>query len=247
MPRMRRSSNCRPCRYAMRRGCTVAPGIDDTDGVLLRHCTGAGVPVMKTRADHRCNPVLCAPVCRYCRGRRDAPCRVDREDGRILLDADIVQSQRHGVEALENGIAADIQTHVQLRRASAWVWESTSWAPSAHRAALPPAVGHVRDCATWSAMSACPSPPETPRAPWQYRCDADHRTQTAGPRRLPGAHRRRSDIEALLPMRPMAYIKRDWSITSEPWSGGCAREQTAFLMWLRPPCWWWCCCWHRCT
>jgi len=26
------------------------------------------------------------------------------------------------------------------------------------------------------------------------------------------------DIEALpLPMRPMAYIKRDWSISSEPW------------------------------
>jgi hypothetical protein len=26
------------------------------------------------------------------------------------------------------------------------------------------------------------------------------------------------DIEALpLPMRPMAYLRRDWSISSEPW------------------------------
>ena len=47
------------------------------------------------------------------------------EDGYIMLDAEIRYELTDTVsEALENGVPLTFETHVQMRRAEAWIWES---------------------------------------------------------------------------------------------------------------------------
>lgn len=144
------------------------------------------------------------------------------EDGRILLDADIGFELNDTVsEALENGVPLTFETHVQLRRAEAWVWE-------------PDVVEHrLRTVLLYRPLSGM----------YELRnLQGDERlsfaTRAAALRTLgnivamPVIERSdldldqdylvridvKLDIEALpLPMRPMAYLKRDWWVSSDRW------------------------------
>jgi hypothetical protein len=113
------------------------------------------------------------------------------------------------------------ETHVQLRRASAWVWESDvvehrlrtvlRYRPLSGMYELRNLVGDerlsfaTRDAALRTLGNIVAMPIIERK---QLDLDEDYLVRIdVG-----------LDIEALpLPMRPMAYIKRDWSITSEPW------------------------------
>ncbi|HPE78859.1 MAG: DUF4390 domain-containing protein [Sedimenticolaceae bacterium] len=167
--------------------------------------------------------ILCAPVIGYPEGvemRRVA--LTLSEDGRILLDADIKFHLNDTVsEALENGVPLTFETHVQLRRASAWVWESDvvehrlrtvlRYRPLSGMYELRNLVGDerlsfaTRDAALRTLGNIVAMPIIERK---QLDLDEDYLVRIdVG-----------LDIEALpLPMRPMAYIKRDWSISSEPW------------------------------
>jgi hypothetical protein len=144
------------------------------------------------------------------------------EDDWILLDADIGFKLNATVtEALENGVPLTFETHVELRRVKAWLWQ-------------PDEVEHrLRTVLRYRPLSG------------MYELRALHgkerlsfATREAALRTLgnvvamPIIKRDRLDleqeylvrvqvsldIEALpLPMRPMAYLKRDWSLASEPW------------------------------
>ena len=167
--------------------------------------------------------LLCAPVIGIAEGvemRRVA--LTLSEDGRILLDADIKFHLNDTVsEALENGVPLTFETHVQLRRASAWVWESDvvehrlrtvlRYRPLSGMYELRNLVGDerlsfaTRDAALRTLGNIVAMPIIERK---QLDLDEDYLVRIdVG-----------LDIEALpLPMRPMAYIKRDWSISSEPW------------------------------
>lgn len=144
------------------------------------------------------------------------------EDDRILLDAEIDFDLNATIgEALDNGVPLTFETHVQMRRAAAWVWESDV---VEHR---------LRTVLQYRPLSGL----------YELRTlDGDGRlafaTRDAALRTLgrivgmPVIERNkldleqdylvrvnvRLDIEALpLPMRPVAYLKRDWKLASEPW------------------------------
>jgi hypothetical protein len=145
------------------------------------------------------------------------------EDGRILLDADIGYDLNETVsEALENGVPLTFETHVQMRRADAWIWEADvvehrlrtvlRYRPLSGLYELRNLRGDeqlafaTRDAAL-RALGKIIAMPIVERRD----LDLDEEYLVKIDVRL--------DVEALpLPMRPMAYIKRDWSIASEePW------------------------------
>ena len=144
------------------------------------------------------------------------------EDGRILLDADIAYALNDTVsEALENGVPLTFETHVQMRRATAWIWEADvvehrlrtvlRYRPLSGLYELRNLQGDerlafaTRDAAL-RALGKIIAMPIVERA----RLNADEEYLVRIGVEL--------DIEALpLPMRPMAYLKRDWSISTEPW------------------------------
>lgn len=144
------------------------------------------------------------------------------EDDRILLDAEIVYTLNDTVsEALENGVPLTFLTHVQMRRAGSWIWESDvvehrlrtvlRYRPLSGLYELRDLRGTgkisfaTRDAAL-SALGRIVGMPIIERS--SLRLDQDYLVTLDSS----------LDIEALpLPMRPLAYLKSDWSISSEPW------------------------------
>jgi len=144
------------------------------------------------------------------------------EDGRILLDADIGFDLNDTVaEALENGVPLTFETHVQMRRADAWIWESDVVEHRLRTVLLHrPLSGmyelrnlsgseHLsfatRDAALRT-LGNIVAMPVIERS--SLNLDEDYLVRIE-------VH---LDIESLpLPMRPLAYLQRDWWISSEPW------------------------------
>jgi hypothetical protein len=145
------------------------------------------------------------------------------EDGRILLDADIGYDLNETVsEALENGVPLTFETHVQMRRSEAWIWEADvvehrlrtvlRYRPLSGLYELRNLLGDeqlafaTRDAAL-RALGKIIAMPIVERR--DLNLDEEYLVKIDV----------RLDVEALpLPMRPMAYLKRDWSISSEePW------------------------------
>lgn len=144
------------------------------------------------------------------------------EDGWILLDADIGYELNATVlEALENGVPLTFETHVEMRRASAWVWESDE---VEHRLRTVlryrPLSGmyelralHGKDRLSFATRDAAMRTLGNVVAMPIIRRDRLDLEQDYVVRL-----RVRLDIESLpLPMRPMAYLKPDWSLSSDTW------------------------------
>ena len=144
------------------------------------------------------------------------------QDGAYLLDATIDYGFSDiALEALENGVPLTVELHVQVRREGAWVWESDvvdsrlrsqiRYSPLlgtyqvtnvetatqrtfATRDAAISSLGEVKDLAVVRVDALQPG--ETYRVEMQAALD----------------------IESLpLPLRPRAYLSRDWNLSSE-WS-----------------------------
>jgi hypothetical protein len=144
------------------------------------------------------------------------------QEGFILLDAEIDYDLTETVsEALENGVPLTFETHVQMRRAEAWLWESDT---IEHR--LRTVLRHRPLSGLYELRSLEGSEPvsfatrdSALRAlgriiamPIIARSELDLDDEYVVRLRV------RLDIEALpLPMRPIAYLRRDWSLASEPW------------------------------
>ncbi|MDJ0741521.1 MAG: DUF4390 domain-containing protein [Gammaproteobacteria bacterium] len=144
------------------------------------------------------------------------------DEDRILLDADIAFDLNDTVaEALENGVPLTFETHVQMRRVKAWVWESDvvehrlrtvlQYRPLSGLYELRNLQGDerlsfaTRDAALRT-LGRIVGMPVVARA--ELDLDAEYLVRINV----------RLDIEALpLPMRPVAYIRRDWKIASDPW------------------------------
>ncbi len=144
------------------------------------------------------------------------------DDERILLDADIGFDLNDTVtEALENGVPLTFETHVQMRRAKAWIWESDvvehrlrtvlHYRPLSGLYELRNLQGdeHLSFATRDAALRTLGNIVGMPIiARERLDLDADYLVRINV----------RLDIEALpLPMRPVAYIRRDWKIASEPW------------------------------
>jgi hypothetical protein len=144
------------------------------------------------------------------------------EDGRILLDADIGYDLNPTIlEALENGVPLTFETHVQMRRASAWIWQADTvehrlrtvlrYRPLSALYELRNLQGDERlSFATREAalrtLGKIVAMPVVDRSALEMDTDYLVRIQV------------RLDIESLpLPMRPRAYLSRDWDLESEPW------------------------------
>ncbi len=144
------------------------------------------------------------------------------DDDYILLDAEIGYDLGDTVsEALENGVPLTFETQVQMRRANAWIWESDTvehrlrtvlrYRPLSGLYELrslqddEPLAFATRDSAL-RALGRIVGMPIVSRSVLDLDDEYLVRLQV------------RLDVEALpLPMRPIAYIKRDWSVASEPW------------------------------
>ena len=144
------------------------------------------------------------------------------EDGYIMLDAEIRYTLTDTVsEALENGVPLTFETHVQMRRAEAWIWESDvvehrlrtvlRYRPLSGLYELrnfqddEPLAFATRDSAL-RALGRIVAMPVVSRE--ELDLDDEYLVRI----------RVHLDIEALpLPMRPGAYLSRDWSIASETW------------------------------
>jgi hypothetical protein len=144
------------------------------------------------------------------------------EDGLILLDAEISYDLNDTVsEALENGVPLTFETHVQMRDAKAWIWEKDvidhrlrtmlRYRPLSGLYELRNLQGDeglsfaTRDAAL-RALGRIVAMPIIERD----RLDLDEEYLVRVEVQL--------DIEALpMPMRPLAYLKSDWSIGSELW------------------------------
>lgn len=144
------------------------------------------------------------------------------EDGRILLDADIGYDLNDTIlEALENGVPLTFETHVQMRRADAWIWEADTvehrlrtvlrYRPLSALYELRNLQGDERlSFATREAalrtLGKIVAMPVIDRSALELDEDYLVRIQV------------QLDVESLpLPMRPRAYLSRDWSLSSEPW------------------------------
>lgn len=144
------------------------------------------------------------------------------DDDYILLDADIEFTLNDTVdEALRNGVPLTFETHVQMRRVKAWIWERDvverrlrtvlQYRPLSGLYELRNLQGdeHIsfatRDAALGT-LGRIVGMPVVERKTLDL--DAEYLVRINV----------RLDIEALpLPMRPLAYIKGDWKIASEPW------------------------------
>lgn len=144
------------------------------------------------------------------------------EDDYILLDADIGYDLSEPVsEALQNGVPLTFETHVQMRRADAWIWESDI---VEHRLRTVlryrPLSGlyELRELHS-DKQSAFATRDTALRALGQiYAMPIIARSELDLDKEYLVRLRVRLDIEALpLPMRPVAYLKRDWSMKSDVW------------------------------
>lgn len=144
------------------------------------------------------------------------------EDGIILLDAEIAYDLNATVsEALENGVPLTFETHVQMRRAEAWVWESDvvdyrlrtvlRYRPLSGLYELrnldgDEGLSFATRGAALRTLGKIVAMPIIARE--QLNLDEEFLIRVDS----------RLDIEGLpLPMRPMAYLKPDWWISSESW------------------------------
>lgn len=144
------------------------------------------------------------------------------EEGRILLDADIGFELNSTVdEALENGVPLTFETHVQMRRVGAWLWESDV------------VERRLRTVLQYRPLSGMYELRDLQEGNHLAFATRDAALGTLGRIiAMPIVERGRLDlddeylvrievyldIEALpLPMRPAAYLKGDWRIASEPW------------------------------
>lgn len=144
------------------------------------------------------------------------------EEGLILLDAEIAYDLNDTVsEALENGVPLTFETHVQMRDAEAWIWEKDvvdhrlrtvlRYRPLSSLYELrnlqgDESLSFATRAAALRALGRVVAMPIIERE----RLDLEKEYLVSVDVRL--------DIEALpLPMRPMAYLKSDWSISSESW------------------------------
>lgn len=144
------------------------------------------------------------------------------EQGVILLDADIGYELNETIsEALENGVPLTFETHVQMRRAEAWIWESDvvehrlrttlRYRPLSGLYELRNLVGEeslsfaTRDAALGT-LGRIVAMPIIARDQLDLKREYLVRVESG------------LDIESLpLPMRTTAYLKRDWWFSSEPW------------------------------
>lgn len=144
------------------------------------------------------------------------------EDGRILLDASIAFNLNDTVsEALENGVPLTFETHVQMRSADAWIWESDVvehrlrtillYRPLSGMYELRNLTGseHLSFATRGAALRTLGNIVAMPVVERDsLDLDQDYLVRIEV----------RLDIEALpLPMRPLAYLQRDWWVASEPW------------------------------
>lgn len=144
------------------------------------------------------------------------------EDDYILLDADIGYDLSDRVsEALENGVPLTFETHIQMRRAEAWIWESDV---AEHR---------LRTLLRYRPLSGLyelRNLHDDEQLAFATRASALRalgrivampiiaRTQLDLEQEYLVRVRVRLDIEALpLPMRPVAYLSTDWSMKSDVW------------------------------
>ncbi|MCG6965302.1 MAG: DUF4390 domain-containing protein [Chromatiaceae bacterium] len=144
------------------------------------------------------------------------------EGGLILLDADISYELNATVaEALENGVPLTFETHLQMRRADAWIWESDIvdrrlrtvllYRPLSGMYELRNLQGDehlsfATRAAALRTLGKIVAMPVIERS--SLNVDEDYLV------RLDVS----LDIESLpLPMRPGAYLDRDWWVSSEPW------------------------------
>lgn len=144
------------------------------------------------------------------------------DDDTILLDAESSFDLSDTVaEALENGVPLTFETHVQMRRADSWVWESDvvdrrlrtllQYRPLSGLYELRDLQGKgrlsfaTRDAALRTLGRIVGMPVVTRD---KLDLDQDYLVRL----------RLRLDIEALpLPMRPAAYLKREWRLASDVW------------------------------
>ena len=144
------------------------------------------------------------------------------EEGLILLDAEIIYDLNDTVsEALENGVPLTFETHVQMRRGKAWIWEKDivdhrlrtvlRYRPLSGLYELRNLQGDEGlACATRHAALRTLGKIVAMPIIERERLDLDKEYLVRVEVKL--------DIEALpLPMRPLAYLKSDWSINSERW------------------------------
>jgi hypothetical protein len=132
------------------------------------------------------------------------------EDGLILLDAEIAYDLNDTVsEALENGVPLTFETHVQMRDAEAWIWEKD-------------VVDHrLRTILRYRPLSGLYELRNLQGDEGLSFATRDAALRALGrivAMPIIERDRLKLDIEALpMPMRPLAYLKSDWSISSEPW------------------------------
>jgi hypothetical protein len=149
--------------------------------------------------------------------------QVELQGSRVLVDADIVYHLSPVVqEALDHGVPLTFELHLQLRPADAWIWESDI------------ADIRVRSVLRYHPLSALyelrelESGSKTSYATRQAALRAlgrirDYPIVVRGDQLEPGKEyvlrlRAYLDNDALpLPLRPQAYLSRDWSVKSETW------------------------------
>ncbi len=145
------------------------------------------------------------------------------EDGRIYLDAQIKYQLTPAVsEALENGVPLIFVTHVQMRATDAWIWDKDvaeyrlrsqlRYRPlSGLYAVRPLDAGDEQVFATREAALRFMGRIRDFALIERKRLDLNKEYEVTLEAYL--------DIEALpLPLRPRAYLSRDWHLSAEPWT-----------------------------
>ena len=144
------------------------------------------------------------------------------DSGDIVLDAEIHYDLNETVsEALENGVPLTFEIHIQMRRVQAWIWESDivdrrlrtvlRYRPLSGLYELRNLLGEEKiafatRATALRALGRIVGMPVVKRD----SLDLDQEYLVRIEARL--------DVGALpLPMRPKAYLDRDWSLEGEPW------------------------------
>jgi len=148
--------------------------------------------------------------------------RVYTQGDRILLDADIeYRLNEVTIEALENGIPLTFETHVQIRRKGAWIWEGDiietrlrsllRFHPisslfeiydleSGEKDVFATRGGAIEALGIIRALSLIEREMLEPGKTYNVRLQT------------------KLDIEALpLPLRPVAHLSPDWHLKSDAW------------------------------
>lgn len=147
---------------------------------------------------------------------------VELQEPRVLVDADIVYRLNPVVqEALDHGVPLTFELHLQLRPADAWIWESDI-ADIRVRSVL-----RYHPLSSLYELRELESGSKTNYATRQAALRAlgrirgypvVARDQLESGKEYVLKLRAFLDNDALpLPLRPQAYLSRDWSLRSETW------------------------------